>query len=192
MVITPQTQPAEMTARITAEDFDVLVQLPENADKLLELIGGEIVEVPSNPYASKISSRFNRFVGTFVDDNDLGHVTGEAGGYMVAGERYVPDVAYISKERQPELARQGYNPNPPDLAVEVDFPSTYESQRRLRIKIFNYLMAGTVVWAVFPDTQTVEIYVPGQFVKILGISDVIEGEPVLPGFRLAVKEIFPG
>lgn len=181
-----------MTARITAEDFDVLVQLPENADKLLELIGGEIVEVPSNPYASKISSRFNRFVGTFVDDNDLGHVTGEAGGYMVAGERYAPDVAYISKERQPELARQGYNPNPPDLAVEVDFPSTYESQRRLRIKIFNYLMAGTVVWAVFPDTQTVEIYVPGQFVKILGISDVIEGEPVLPGFRLAVKEIFPG
>jgi Uma2 family endonuclease len=177
---------------LTAEAFDVFAELPQNADKLLEFIGGEIVEVPSNPYASKISSRINRFVGTFVDENDLGHITGEAGGYIVSGERYAPDVAFISKVRQPELAQKGYNPNPPDLAVEVDFPSTYESQEQLRIKIANYLAAGTVVWVVYPHNQKVEIYVPGKPVKILDINGIIDGEPVLPGFKLAVKEIFPG
>ncbi len=81
---------------------------------------------------------------------------------MVSGERYAPDVAYISKKRQPELARVGYNPNPPELAVEVDFPSIYKSQEDLRIKVANYIAAGTLVWVVRPDTKMVEVYAPGQ------------------------------
>ncbi|MBK8031699.1 MAG: hypothetical protein IPK17_19865 [Chloroflexi bacterium] len=38
--------------RMTVEDFDQFVDLPENADKLFEFIGGEAVEVPSNAYSS--------------------------------------------------------------------------------------------------------------------------------------------
>jgi Uma2 family endonuclease len=37
--------------RVTIEEFDEYINLPENADKLFEYIGGEIVEVPSNTYA---------------------------------------------------------------------------------------------------------------------------------------------
>lgn len=177
---------------LTAEAFDLFAELPQNADKLLELIGGEIVEVPSNTFASLISARILGFLFIYLLQNDIGYVTGEAGGYMVSGERYAPDVAFISKARQPEVAKQGYNPNPPDLAVEVDFPSTYPSQEQLRIKIANYLAAGTVVWVVYPHNQKVEIYVPGKPVKILDINGIIDGEPVLPGFKLAVKDIFPG
>jgi Uma2 family endonuclease len=184
MVVT--TQP------LTAEAFDQFAELPENADKLLELIGGEIVEVPSNTFVSMISGIVFGELYIFIRGKDIGYLTGEAGGYMVSGERYAPDVAYISKEKEPELAKQGYNPNPPDLAVEVDFPSTYQSQEQLRIKIANYLAAGTVVWVVYPHNQKVEIYVPGTPVKILDINGIIDGEPVLPGFKLPVKNIFPG
>jgi Uma2 family endonuclease len=176
----------------TAEDFDQFAELPENDDKLLEFIGGEIVEVPSNAYASSISSRISYFFTAHIIQNNIpGHVTGEAGGFMVSGERYAPDVAFISALKQPELAKRGYNPVPPDLAVEVDFPSTGESRDNLRIKIANYLAAGTVVWVFVIEPKQVEVYVPGQPVKILGVSDTLDGGDVLPGFKLAVKEIFP-
>lgn len=177
--------------RMTVEEFDEFAELPENADKMLEYIGGEIVEVPSNPYASYISSRILRLVGNFVDEHDLGFVTGEAGGYMVSGERYAPDVAFISKVKQPELARQGYNPNPPDLAVEVDFPSTHESLQNLSIKVANYLAAGTVVWVFKPEHKRVEVFAPGKPVEIFGMDGVLDGGDVLPGFKLAVKAVFP-
>jgi len=176
--------------KMTAEDFDAFTELPENADKLFEFIGGEIVEVPSNPYASKVSIDFTVPIALFVKQHDLGHVTGEAGGYMVFGERYAPDVAFISKVKQPELAQRGYNPNPPDLAVEIDFPSTYATQRNLRIKTANYLAVGTVIWIVYPESKQVEVYTPGQKVQIFDADGTPGGGKVLPGFTLALKEIF--
>lgn len=177
--------------RMTVEEFDEFAELPENADRLLEYIGREVVEVPSNAYASQISQIVAGEMYIFLKGKDLGHLTGEAGGYMVSGERYAPDVAFISKAKQQELARQGYNPNPPDLAVEVDFPSTYESQQNLNIKVANYLAAGTVIWVFKPEHKRVEIYAPGKPVEIFGIDGVLDGGDVLPGFKLAVKDIFP-
>jgi Uma2 family endonuclease len=178
--------------RITAEEFDRFVNLPENADRLFELIGGEIVEVPSNPYASEVGYNIGFQIKLFLRDKGIeGHVTGEAGGYIVSGEKYAPDVAYISKARQAELVRQGYNPNPPELAVEVDLPSTYESARRLQTKIANYLAAGTLLWVVYPESKEVEVYSPGQPVKVLGIDGTLDGGGALAGFTLPVKDIFP-
>jgi Uma2 family endonuclease len=176
--------------RYTVEEFDELVKRPENADKLLELIGGEIIEVPSNPYASMIAMRILIALGIFLQGKDWGFLTGEAGGYVVSGERYAPDVAYISKARQPQLAQEGYNPNPPDLAVEVDFPSTYQSQKELRTKVANFTAAGTVLWVVLPEVKEVEVYVPGQPMKRMTVGETLDGGEVLPGFTLAVSDIF--
>lgn len=175
--------------RITAEEFEAFDQLPENAEKKLELIGGEIVEVPSNPYASEIASLINWALVSYIKQNPIGRVTGEQGGYMVSGERYAPDVAFISKARQPELVRKGYYPQPPDLAVEVI--SSPEEEKHLPVKIGNYLAAGTQVWVVFPESQTVQVYAPAQPVKILTITDTLDAPTLLPKFALAVKDIFP-
>lgn len=172
----------------TVAEFEEFVALPENEDRLFEYIGREIVEVPSNPYSSKIGMRFGRHVGNFVDERDLGHVTGEAGGYWVSGERYAPDVAYISKKRQSELVQEGYNPIAPDLAIEVFSPS--DSEKKLRIKLANYLAAGTVVWVAYPETREVEVYIPGQPYQVVGIDGTLDGGTVLPGFKLAVRDIF--
>ena len=108
------------TPLFTLEQFEAFINMPENTDKVFEFIAGEIVEVPSNPYVSAISAQIIFLIKLFLHQHKIkGHVTGEAGGYMVAGERYTPDVAYISYEKQPQLAKSGYNPNPSDLAVEV-------------------------------------------------------------------------
>lgn len=173
---------------LTADEFDEFALLPENAERLLELIGGEVVEVPSNPYSSAVAARLLVALGIFLKGKNLGHLTGEGGGYMVSGERYAPDVAFISKERQPELPHGGYNPNPPDLAVEVFSPT--DSEKSLRIKLANYLAAGTLVWVVYPETREVEVYAPGQPVRILDIKGTLDGGQVLPGFRLEVADLF--
>jgi Uma2 family endonuclease len=177
---------------IRDQTFDEWVLMPENAERLFELINGEIVEkLPTSPYASYIAHLIAFYIEGFLREVKLeGYVTDGQGGYMVNGERYAPDVAYISKERQPKLSRQGYNPNPPELAVEVEFPTSVESERRLRLKILNYLAADTVVWVVYPEMREVEIYLPGQPVQVLTGDAVIEGGTTLPGFTLALSMIF--
>ncbi len=181
------TAPAK---RYTAEDFDAFAALPENADTLYEFVGGEIVEAPSNPYSSAIASEISFYIKLFVRESGIpAHVTGEQGGYQVGEERYAPDVAYLAKAVQPELARSGYNPTPPQLAVEVISPT--DREQFVTIKVVNYLTVGTVVWVVRPDTKTVEVYVPGRAAQMLGVEDTLNGGEVLPGFTLAVEKIFP-
>lgn len=177
--------------RYTPAEFDKVLNLPENADRILELIDGEIAEkMPSNPYSSAVAARINRFIGQFVDDHDLGYVTGEAGGYIISDENYfAPDVAFISKTRQPALPQQGYNPIPPDLAVEVISPT--DSYSDVAQKVTTYLRHGTTaVWVVDAQTRTVAVHL-ATGAKILTEDDTIEGGDVLPGFTLAVGRIFP-
>ena len=175
--------------KLTVEAFDKLAELPENAERLFEYIGGEAFEVPSNPYVSEIASTISFFLKLHLRERGIkGHITGEAGGYMVSGERYAPDVAFISAARQAELARSGYNPNPPELAVEVISPTDPEG--KLSIKIANYLAAGTLVWLIWPADKQVQVYAPGQPVKVLGIEGVLDGSDILPGFTLPVRAIF--
>lgn len=119
---------------VPVEEFDRFVLLPENAERMFEYIGGEIVEAVSSNYSSEIGARFLIVIGMFVLSNDLGRVTGADGGYQVSGERYIPDVAFVSKAKQPE---------PPDLAVEVLLPTNDADD--MRIKVVNYLRVGTVV-----------------------------------------------
>jgi Uma2 family endonuclease len=46
------------------------------------------------------------------------------------------------------------------------------------------------VWWVDPAKRTVEVHRIGQPITELGMGEELDGESVLPGFRLAVAEIF--
>jgi Uma2 family endonuclease len=175
--------------RVTLEEFDEYINRPENADRLFEYIGGEIVEAVANNYSSEIAATILAEVKAFAKANNLGRVTGADGGYIVSGEKYIPDVAFISFARQPEPSHNAYNPNAPDLAVEVLSPGNTEEQ--MLVKVANYLAAGTVVWRVKPLEKQVVVLVPGKPAKTLTINDTLDGGDVLPGFKLAVREIFP-
>lgn len=175
---------------MTVEEFDRFVDLPENADRLFEYIGGEVVEVVSSARSSKIALRIGYFITGYLLQNDIGHATGADGGYRVGGERYIPDVGFISRAHLPELPDLSYLPQAPELAVEVLSPSN--TPHEMRVKIGNYLAAGTVVWLVDPDLKRVEVYAPGQPVQKIGLDGTLDGGTLLPGFALAVKDIFVG
>lgn len=180
------------TPGMSLEEFDDFIARPENENRLFELINGEIIEkMPSNAFASKIAGLILYFIQHFIRENRLdGHVTEGQGGFIIAGQRIAPDVAYISAERQPQLADEGYNPNPPELAVEVEHPTSEKSERRLRRKLSAYMTAGTILWVVYPSTKEVEVYIPGQPVQVIGIDGKLNGADILPGFTLPLKDIF--
>lgn len=183
---------AQLKQRMTAAAFEIFVNRSEHDDKRFELVSGEVFEVPSNPFVSKIAARILTFIGMYLLKQDLGHLTGADGGYMVGGNRYAPDVAYISYERQPELATQGYNPNPPELAVEViSDPSNADEQHKLRLKLTSYLAVGVVVWVVNPFNRTVEVHEVGREASVLDENGTLTGGSLLPDFQLPVKDIFP-
>jgi Uma2 family endonuclease len=175
--------------RVTLEAFDEYIHLPENADKLFEYIGGAIVEVVSNNYSSEVAALLLIHIGGHVLANKLGHVTGADGGYIVSGEKYIPDVAFISLARQPLASHAAYNPNAPDLAIEVLSPGNTDEE--ISIKIVNYLAAGTTVWRVRPNEKQVVVFAPGKPVETIYVDGILDGGEVLPGFKLPVKDIFP-
>jgi Uma2 family endonuclease len=181
------------TPALTLDDFQAYASLPENADRRLELIAGEIIDVPSNPFASNIAGLILFFIRLFLHQNGLtGTVTGPDGGFLISGQVLAPDVAYLSPTRQPQPVTRGFSSVPPELAVEViSDPANTVEQRTLRRKLTIYLSAGCIVWIVDPFTRTVEVYAPGQPGLVLDETGTLTLETVLPGFALPVKDIFP-
>lgn len=173
----------------TYAEYAAFIDRPENADRIFELIEGEIVEKMPSFTPSKIGMRIGRLVGNFVDEHEIGYMTGADGGYILSDEdTFNPDVAYISKAHLPEIPNREVI-GPPDFAVEVKSPT--DSKREMRRKAEKYLAYGTrLVWLVFPDEQTIEVYVPDEDVKTVGIDGVLDGGEVLLGFTLTVGDIF--
>jgi Uma2 family endonuclease len=62
----------------------------------------------------------------------------------------------------------------------------------MRIKVVNYLRAGTTLWMFDPDRKQVEVYSPKYPPITVSLDGVLDGGDVLPGFSLSVREIFTG
>ena len=76
-----------------------------------------------------------------------------------------------------------------DLVVEV--VSKSNTKPEIARKLREYFAAGSrLAWVVEPKPQTVRVHTaPDEFV-VLGVDDWLDGGSVLPGFRLAVRELF--
>lgn len=173
---------------MTIEEFEAFVNLPENDARFFELINGEITEVPSNPGSSMISGLFVHYLNAFIIPRKLGYTTTEAGGYVVLGEIYAPDVAFVSTQKQKRPGKKGFDHITPDLVIEVVSPS--DNPNKLMSKVVTYLAGGAVVWVAYSDSKTVAVFVLGQPVKIVRIGEMLDGGDVLPGFTLDTRLIF--
>ncbi len=101
-----------------------------------------------------------------------------------------PDLAIVHNDRLPGGERiSGFLSVIPDLVIEILSPS--DRIGRVNEKVSLYLDAGVqIIWLVDPDRRTVTEYAPGQPVRLCQASDTLTAEAVLPGFRLAVDDIF--
>jgi len=84
---------------------------------------------------------------------------------------------------------EGFWPGAPDLTVEV--VSSTDSYADVEEKVFDWLDAGTkMVVVINPRQRSATVYKSLTDIVALAEADVLDGGDVVPGFELAVREIF--
>jgi Uma2 family endonuclease len=159
-----------------------------------EIVRGELRDVPPTGFEhSNIAGNVLTHVNWFVLKNHLGQVASEAAGFVLARDPDIllsPDVSFVAIDRLPPAAeRTGFLRLAPDLVVEVMSPNDTVSEVAEKVSI--YLQAGVrLVWVVLPKQRLVHVYANEHEIKILHVGDTLDGGDVLPGFSLAVADIF--
>jgi Uma2 family endonuclease len=100
------------------------------------------------------------------------------------------DVAFVQRERVLAAGDvKGYWPGAPDLAVEVVSP--HDRYMEIDAKVAEWLAHGTrMVLVVNPRRRVVAVYRPQRALRELTEIDTLDGEDVVPGWMLPVREIF--
>lgn len=131
-------------------------------------------------------------ISTFVRRHKLGKVYAAETGFVL--ERNpdtvrAPDVAFIANDRLSQAKTPKYIPIPPDLVAEVNSPR--DTSSAVTAKTHWWLTHGVkLVWIVDPKTRTVSAYHPDGTGRVHQLSDKLDGGEVLPGFSLALTELF--
>jgi len=175
---------------LTADD---LLAMPDDGYRY-EIVRGELVRLPMSGFdSSDVAGGILSALRTFVYPRKLGRVGGADGAYIFARDPQtvrIPDVSFVRTDRlPPREERRRFLELAPDLAVEVVSPS--DSANEVHEKVLEYLRAGVqLVWVVHPIQRTVTVYTEGPIARVLGDGDTLDGGDLLPGFTLAVTEIF--
>ncbi|MBA3867835.1 MAG: Uma2 family endonuclease [Anaerolineae bacterium] len=171
---------------MTFEEFVTFASLPENEDRQLEFINGEIVEMsPSRTRNSELGDVLVFVVRLFCRELNLPcHTTSGDGAYNIVGNTIAPDFAYKPTEMSDEYP----DPVAPLWAVEIISPT--DKAEAIREKREIYRRAGILLWEIYNKSRSVDVYAPGKPMKTYSMGDVLDGGNVLPGFTLAVAELF--
>jgi len=176
--------------QVTAEE---LLCMPDNGFRY-ELVGGELRRMTlAGNIHGRVAMNFGTSLNNHVTAYDLGVVYAAETGFKLTSSPdtvRAPDVAFVGRERLEAVGEvEGFWPDAPDLAVEVISPG--DSYVEVEEKIFDWLKAGTkMVITVNPRKRSATVYRSLTDITVLTGSDVLDGGDVVPGFRLAVQEIF--
>jgi Uma2 family endonuclease len=174
------------TKPIPIDEFREFVNLPENTDRMFELIDGEIIEVsPGRTSNSGIRDLIAVEVHIFCRAHDLPcHTSGGDGAFDIQGHVVAPDFAYKNTPMSDDYP----DPIAPQWVIEVISPTDKAPEIRAKRQI--YIQASILYGELYPKSQSIDVYAPGQPPRTLGINDTLDGGDVLPGFTLAIRELF--
>jgi Uma2 family endonuclease len=171
--------------------------MPEEVGKRYELVKGKIlITEGSDEPRARIGSRIQIFLGKFVFDNELGSVYGFKARFIIPSPNLPADqptvrrcnVSFVSKERlTPDVSSIPYAP---DLAIEI--VSDSDTFINIEEKSREYRNAGSkLVWVIEPEDELVHIYRAGSNQReTLTVEDELDGENVVPGFKLKISTLF--
>jgi len=172
---------------------DELWRLPDDGQRH-ELVAGELrTMAPSGSQHGRVTVRVTVPLGQYVEAHELGVVFGAETGFWIAEKPdtvRAPDVAFVRRERAEAVGDvTGYWPGAPDLGVEVISPSDLYTE--VDEKVAMWLERGArMVLVVNPRRRTIAVHRPGGQVRLLAESDEIDGEDVVPGWKLPVRALF--
>ena len=167
---------------------DALMRLPRDGRKW-ELEDGRLTEVPTRFGHDEIGFNIILLIGPYTRGHGVGS-TGQDGFRMANGNVRAPDVSFTRTERIPGgRPGSGFGSVAPDLCVEIISPS--ERPADIEEKLRDYFDSGaSLVWHVFPETQSVTVWTSPTDTQTLGADDVLDAGGLLPGFSCQVKDLF--
>ena len=173
---------------MTAEEL-LRLNLP---NKRTELVCGVlVVREPAGYQHGDAAARLLVAIANHVSANGLGRVFAAETGFTLARNPdtvRAPDVAFVSTARLPDPSPRGFAELAPDLTVEVLSPDDRPGE--VLAKVGDWLNAGArVVWVVDPVRVTARVYRADGSESILGATDALRGEDVLPGFEYPLSAI---
>jgi Uma2 family endonuclease len=178
------------TQLMTADD---LWRLPNDGMRH-ELVKGVLHTMPPAGFEhGVVGINLSTPLDQHVRANRLGIVVAAETGFLIATNPdtvRAPAVGFVRQDRiQATGIPRRYWPGAPDLAVEVVSPS--DTVFAVDDKVQEWLTAGArLVWVVNPRQRTVTVHRAGGAPTILTVSDVLDGEQVVPGFSMRVSELF--
>ncbi len=189
MSLTLELQSADI--ELSDEQFYRLCQA--NRDLRLERTAERklVIMPPTGWETGNRNSRLVQRLGNWADVDGTGLVFDSSTGFRLPnGAIRSPDAAWVKRDRLAAL-----NPDPdkflplcPDFAIELR--SSSDQLVDIQAKMQEYLENGLQLgWLINPQAQQVEIYRPNQAVDILNAPLELSADPILPGFRLNLRQI---
>jgi Uma2 family endonuclease len=167
----------------------------ENSELRIELTArGELVIMPPTGLETgRRNIRLARRLDTWTEIDGSGVAFDSSTLFTLPnGAKRSPDASWVRRERWDALSdeqRKGFGRLCPDFVVELRSPS--DRLKDLHEKMQEYLENGALLgWLIDPLEKRVYIYRPGQPVEVLDDPPEVNGEMILPGFVLPVRELW--
>lgn len=186
------TQEIDLKKTYTIEEY---LNLPTNGTRY-ELVKGKLVKMsPTGRKHGKIATTLAIELGGYIRQNNLGETYVTDTGFTldpVAGTVREADLGFVSSSRLVDVPEDGILPIVPDLVVEIISPSDILIE--VEDKVDDWLEAGVrLVWVINPRSRGKGVYVyrPGSKDRqFLDLDDELDGENIVHGFKLKVRELF--
>ncbi|NJL38235.1 MAG: Uma2 family endonuclease [Leptolyngbyaceae cyanobacterium RM2_2_4] len=163
----------------------------QHPDYRMELVKGAIVVMSPSGYESdEVALEIGAQLRNWVKPRRLGRVAASSAGFRLPNSNVRgPDASFVRAERLRRSPRS-FAELAPDLTVEVKSPT--DSVEELESKIQEFLDMGTRVGILInPDNHTVNLYRSGEAVETLGDGDILTLPDLLPGWEVAVSDLWP-
>ena len=179
--------------QLTDDQFYELCQL--NRELRIERTAqGELLIMPPAGWeTSEYNAEICMQLRQWAKREGTGTTTDSSGGFILPNTAVrSPDAAWIRHDRLATLTaeqRKKFLPLCPDFVLELRAPT--DSLSVLQDKMQEYMENGAQLgWLIDPVRRQVCIYRPDLPVEQLEKPDSVSGEPLLPGFRLDLREIW--
>jgi Uma2 family endonuclease len=190
------TVPLKLSIRaikLTEEQFMQLCQ--ENPELRLEFTAQQelVIMPPTGSESGWRSGEVFYSLTAWTKKNGTGISFDSSTGFTLPnGAIRSPDASWVRRERWNALTkdqRERFAPLCPDFVIELRSPTDRLSD--LYEKMEEYIANGARLgWLIVPIDKRVYVYRPGQPVETLDDPPTLSGDPVLPGFVFAVRELW--
>jgi Uma2 family endonuclease len=178
---------------MTLEQFEQLCGKYRKLRLELTSTGELIVMPPTGSLTGMRNADLTYQLMAWTKTDATGVCFGDTAGFTLPNNAIrSPDASWIRRERWDSLTQQQkdrFAPICPDFVAELR--SRTDRLRVLLRKMEEYLENGASLgWLLDPSTRRVYIYRPHEEVVVLENPETVSGDPLLPGFKLDLTELW--